>query len=553
MSPNSVARKAKNRFAQSQFSKPRKSTLMEKRQLLLEELESRTLMDANPVATLTVPPNALIGSTFNASVALTNTGNATGYAPYVDVYLPSTGDQPNNQGVTFKSATYLGQNVTPIILTFDASGHAKSPYGVDSSGNPLILTGTPGDQVAVFQMPFGSFTNGQPPATLNLTLNMSDHAFVAQPMNISADAGFAYGDSPVFMPATDPTIVGAQATAPIDPTVLILKKIYLGPEQETATGPNFKHQYELDVTVANGQTVTADDLKDLLPNNMQFVSLDSVTFSGAGNSGATWTPNTLPSTSTPGGTIDGTISSLTGDGNVDAKLLFTFYIPEYDNTNADVLPLSSGAFEPSVNNASVAGTYKPLNTNDPAANKPISATAQDKITDKSIAIQKGVTNLTHPGDTQPGDILKYTLNFQVSDFFAFQQVLSQDLISDGQLIYDPAGYTPSITYTQHGSTVSGAFTPSNWNFTPQDTTSGITTTTFNVSQQVSDLGNATGGRLLARRSLTAELAALIQIRYLPSPGRPERLRSTPRCRTSTPTIRRHLLVLPRHRSSKATT
>ena len=56
------------------------------------------------------------------------------------------------------------------------------------------------------------------------------------------------------------------------------------------------------------------------------------------------------------------------------------------------------------------------------------------LTDKSIAIQKGVAVVNDTGVTgpTPGDTLEYTLSFQVSDFFAFQGVVITDTISDGQ-------------------------------------------------------------------------------------------------------------------------
>jgi hypothetical protein len=46
-----------------------------------------------PVATLTAPSSALIGSRLNLSVDFQNASpTTTGYGPYIDVVLPATGE-----------------------------------------------------------------------------------------------------------------------------------------------------------------------------------------------------------------------------------------------------------------------------------------------------------------------------------------------------------------------------------------------------------------------------------------------------------------------------
>ncbi|MGO9601742.1 MAG: hypothetical protein ACLP7Q_27535 [Isosphaeraceae bacterium] len=152
-----------------------------KRRLEVERLEDLTLLSnsAIPQVALTIPTEALIGTQVNFTVGFQNASTTTtGYAPYVDLILPRTGDEgpsPSNpDGITFASATYLGQAITSTVLTFDAAGHATHPYAVDTSGNHLVISGTPGDQLAVLQLPFGSFTPGQPTATINVTVNLSN-------------------------------------------------------------------------------------------------------------------------------------------------------------------------------------------------------------------------------------------------------------------------------------------------------------------------------------------------------------------------------------------
>ena len=65
------------------------------------------------------------------------------------------------------------------------------------------------------------------------------------------------------------------------PVVYRLTKTYSGPEDETATGPNFPRQYTVTADVARGSRLTQLQLTDVLPDNVQFVSVDSTLVHGA--------------------------------------------------------------------------------------------------------------------------------------------------------------------------------------------------------------------------------------------------------------------------------
>jgi hypothetical protein len=134
----------------------------------LERLEDRITPAPVPTVVLPPPTTALIGDTVPLSVTFSNTGNAIGYGPFDDVELPTVGNPAtaSNNGLSFvsASATYLGLPVQTEVLTFDASGHVVHPYLLTSSGQPAVISGTPGDQLVVFTLPLGSFTPGQPPA-----------------------------------------------------------------------------------------------------------------------------------------------------------------------------------------------------------------------------------------------------------------------------------------------------------------------------------------------------------------------------------------------------
>jgi uncharacterized repeat protein (TIGR01451 family)/fimbrial isopeptide formation D2 family protein len=437
-----------------------------------------------PVASLTgVPGESFIGENITFTVSLDNaSASATGYGPYIDLVLPKTGAD-GNDGLSFVGATYLGSPVTTVLLTFDGAGHATHPYARTSTGAAVIVNGTPGNQLVVLQLPFGSFTPTQPPADVVVTAALSNLADAGTPLTILAHGGFQFGADPLDNPTSgDPSIIGSDTSASTTPTLLRLKKTYIGPEDETATGPNFPRQYLIEVDIANGQTITNLDLTDVLPSNLQFVSVTSTTVHG---SATATTAVSTPSTTTPGGTLTRRFASVTGTtATNDATLVFTFYVPRVDAATAVIIDPTTGDDVQSTDDAKTQGTWAPIDPRDATGLVSSDITAADHIlTDKSIAIQKSVAIVTDTGAAgySPGDVLEYTLNFQISDFFAFQNLIVTDVLGDG-LRRDP-GFVPTLRVTEHGSTSSGDIAGGNFSFVVDSPGTGSTTGTFRVSDE----------------------------------------------------------------------
>ncbi len=451
--------------------------------------------EAQPVATTTVTPPAspLIGQALSFPVTFDNTGTITGYGPFIDLVLPATGADGAgaaiDDGVTFVSATYLGQPVTAVTLTFNASGQATHPYAVTAAGAPVVVTGTPGDQLVVLRLPFGSFTPTQPAATIQITANLSNLADLGVALPIRVRGGFQFGADPLSNPATDPSIVGtfpAVGVAPtVTPAVWTLSKTYVGPEDETTTGPNFPRQYRLDVDVATGQTVTTLAISDLLPGNLQFVAVVGTLVNGVP---AVATAVATPSTTTPGGTLTRQFASVTGTaGAQDVSLIFSYFVPRVDSGNGPVINPGTGDDATAVDDASASGAWTPIDARDSASILTNNATANDHtLAVKSLAIQKSVTIAIDTGAAgpTPGDTLQYTLQAQVSDFFALQGLVLSDVMSDGQR-RDP-GFVPTLAIAEHsGGTSAGNMNLANFSFVVSGTT-GETAATFLVAaEQVS--------------------------------------------------------------------
>ncbi|HXF06221.1 MAG TPA: LamG-like jellyroll fold domain-containing protein, partial [Blastocatellia bacterium] len=475
-----------------------------------------------PQVTLTVPAEALIGEDFTFTVkfknATSNPGDI-GYAPFIDLVLDAGGANITKpaqtppcacDGITFVKAEMVGVVGGPVSLnSFPVPAPCNPMPPTVALPHPFAASGiTPvtvpaGAQLITLELPFGSFDPTQPEIEVQVTAHVSNLADAGAPLKIFARGGFRYGADPLDNPSTDPPIlsdttpstqwtVNAQTT----PTVLTTKKEYLGPEDETATGPNFTSyyplQYKITVDIANGQTVNNVTVTDCFPNNLAFQSVVSVS------------PSTPPPTVTPppagvpnnppNNCLTVTWVSLTGGPGPDAMVVVEFFIPEKDANGNPVLPPNCQPVQ-SVNDVKAEGDWTPIDPCDTSPAHVISDVKPDDhiLNDKCIAIQKKVAvfqDTGAPGPT-PGDVLQYTLTFQISDFKTFGKLEVRDLLSDGQqFLPTPA---PTLTVTDQFGAVSGSFIPLlDLSVTPDpnSTCQGIkggTSLLFRVSQKMTNL------------------------------------------------------------------
>ena len=441
-----------------------------------------------PIMVLAAPQPAVIdpadqkpfiGATFSIEVAFDNiNASDTGYGPFLDVVLPVNGiDGVVGAGVdgvdiAAANATYLGEDVGTITQVFpdddDAgagtTGCLEHPFAVDSVGDPLQVCGTAGDKLVTIMLPFGSFVPNQPPAFVALDLRLSNKADLDVPLTLYSRAGFRFGATALNDFSTDPSILSAVGTnlatwdaTTITPQLITLTKSYSGPEDETATGPNFPRRYTITVDVAQEQVITDFDLTDFLPDNMAFLRLiSSSSSSGAGT--ATATPTVGVAANSPDNDLVVNFASVTGGTPV--TVTFEYFIPRLDANGAVIINAASGDDVISENQAQAIGDWDPIDTRDPGATDNAVANpdgVEHRLTDKSIAIQKSVAIVTDTGnigEENPGDTLEYTLTFQVSDYFSFDDVVVTDIISDGQRF--DASFTPTLSTAIHGVSTSSA-------------------------------------------------------------------------------------------------
>ena len=160
------------------------------------------------------------------------------------------------------------------MVDFDANGDATHPFAKDAQGQPLVIKGTPGDQLVVVQLPFGSYGPDQPPIDINFTgVASSDAQANPNPAyKIQTQGGFQYDTDLANNPTVNVATMGQQTTDAVEPQLFRLTKTSDAQENETVTGPNFTHTYSVNVDVATGQTVEDLVLTDILPNSVQFVA-----------------------------------------------------------------------------------------------------------------------------------------------------------------------------------------------------------------------------------------------------------------------------------------
>ncbi len=428
-------------------------------------------MPASPQVLLTpTGASSLIGATQQVTLSFSNAGTNAGYAPFIVLDLPPGAD--GYDGVTLISATYLGATVDTTIVTYDLAGNATNPL------TGQIITGTPGAQAAILSLPFGSFSPGQTAADVLLTLDTDSFADNAAPLTLEAQGGFAFGNDPLNNPGADPVVLGPVNAVSITPVIALLEKTYLGPEQETATGPSYVRQWDVVGTIANGQTLSGYTITDTLPNGVVVNSAFTAAISTNLPATITVTAGAL------GTTIVTAVFTAPVIGGVDVPTLqIPFWVNQAGTGGGPILGATNGAFATLTNSANYTGNWDPLDPADPVTVVTGVIAETDTITAKSIAEQKGVT-VVGGGLPTPGQTLEYTLAGQISDYFDIGTLVLTDTLGDGQTFQ--AGFTPVITLTENGVSVTQPLIASEYTVGPK--VNGVTTITFDVSEATARLG-----------------------------------------------------------------
>ena len=416
-----------------------------------------------PAITIDAPNTALIGETFTIDATFQNTGDQTGYGPFIDIFLPSRGAD-GDDGLTFVEAIILGGPAEARVLTFPDGGAdgdcVRHPYLREQ------VCGTAGNTLAIIELPLGSVVPGQRVTEIDISVLTSPLADIGVTFNLRARGGFRFGISPVDDPCCDEPFAGSEVNASVTPSVLSVSKDNSAPEYEIATGPNGVHTWTLSVDIADGATLPDLRVIDALPAQIEVVP----------GSVASAPPNN--GSNIAGGELIVEFGPITGTAAADDIIVtFDFTAPVNQNpdlsSTADNVVRVDGVWTPndSRDGAQVNGpfaSYGCPNDDCPGGAAPILL---------PFAAQKVVT-----GDVSPGSTLTYSVNFQVSDYAAFEGVTISDQLPDG-LQY--IGGSAALTYEQQGAVVlNSAAMGAN---APAGNLNGPVTLTFDVSAQIGDV------------------------------------------------------------------
>jgi uncharacterized repeat protein (TIGR01451 family) len=435
-----------------------------------------------------VPQEVLIGEEFTFTVVFDNVGTDPGYGPFIDLVFPTGGADldaidPTTSlpgpcdGITFVSAK-LGATIPPSTACSEClpagspltshiiinppqpplpadvvpncvgsvnTGPLLHPY---SQVSPATVTINPGDELVTIGLPFSNYGNtaldSPPSIVVEVTVRVHEYADVGVPLWFRARAGFRYGATPNGPSA----ILGPWFYALATPAAFTLQKDYSGPEDETVPGPNFVKTYSITVDVAEDQTVAKLQVVDDLTTGVEYA--DNLNVSSCTTPVLLYQeafPNTYCGQATPGLPLEASVCEpacsgglldvmlcdpVTGMLGCSDELLtaFDFFVP--DQVLDPVCQSSPAILE---NDVKATGWFIPLDPRDAQGIVTSDLTPVDyALQAKCVAIQKSVeidVDTGEPGMT-PGDLLKYTLQFQISDYRTVGKLLILDSLSDGQ-------------------------------------------------------------------------------------------------------------------------
>ncbi len=396
-----------------------------------EPLEDRIVLDGTataPVADVSFdgPADVQLGEQDVAyTLTFDNTGGSSGYVPYAELVIPTSGLDGEGDGPTFDSATFLGTPLTPTVSTFNSQGEVEHPFLTDASGDPLVVNGNEGDTIVFFELPYGSFSQGNPPVEIDVLIDFDENADLAQVPTFETLGGFALGCDAEDNPDTDPAIRGTATSTTTTQSLFEVTKVNSGPQEEGATGPSYVYTYDMTVDIAPGQTLDDFVLTDNLPPEIVYLGVTNI--SGGVNPQIDSEP-TVGDQVQPGEQLIVSFDSVTGTVTVS----FDYYI---SNTPSDTAGPTNdpvtGAPAAVVNAVTGEGDWTPLDPDD--AQQSVSDSATNTITASTLAVQKSnalVEDNNAPG-ASPGDVYEFTLDIQVSDYFTFGDINIADELGDG--------------------------------------------------------------------------------------------------------------------------
>ena len=416
--------------------------------------------DSIPRATAPQPASQLIGETFSQQLCFDNNGTQAGFEPQFEIVTPV--------GIKLNTATFGGN---PTISHQETCMTNDCNVSNPIIGQPSVLSPIDGNEsYYILDFPIGSFSTQWPEQCMDLTFELEssgNHVQVGNPLDIKTVGVFSLGETPVddgnytYGPELDLTVI---------PNVYTIKKSNSATEGERATGEKYPITATIVVDIAKDENLTNLQVVDDLDGGMQFLSLIS-------DGGCT--QSQLPSTTSPGGTLNLDCNDTTGVLGSDINITYTYYIPESDANN-DLILGGNCQWKPLVNHTHATANHDFNNTQTSLAQ----IDANSTVTAKAITMHK-TSNIqldNPPVGFGPADIIEYTLTMDISGYATQSNIVISDTIGDGQsyVVATPNSYALS-------SGATGDFNASNINVT-YDGSTGTSLIEFDLSTQLFDDG-----------------------------------------------------------------
>lgn len=384
-----------------------------------------------PTGSISNNPNVLINSSFSIETKFRNTSinnSDIGFKPMIDILIPKgiiVDNILDSMNISLTPSLIATWDITQLKWIDTNSNEISShPSGSTLSMPDTLITMsdllTYENEIKwyTFESHYSSYGSDQPDvmiATLNCTLSESNGAIIELDMPIKLIPSFKYGIDAEDNDTIDPAIQGPVVSSSVTPKLIILTKTNLLPESEVATGPNFPFYFKLQVEVAPQKTVTNLVVTDEILESMVYIdnsytsniSIDDFSISNATNG-------------QPDRSIEWTYDTITGSSDVDITIQYQVYIPYKDFSNVLILNNTTG--EQRTISTIATTDYKYNNVNSQVSDN-------DTFNAKSMAIQKTVSSSS--STVIPGSTLDYVQNIQISDYFSFENIILEDILSDG--------------------------------------------------------------------------------------------------------------------------
>ena len=396
-----------------------------RRRLILESLSRRELLAADAgvsIEELTTSP--LVGGVVDATIRFENTGDGIGFGPYVDVIIPRGGEEAGGLTLVGNSVRALDTGVHRSIRTFNSKGVLTHPFARDEYNRPIKLEGTPGDQLAVFTLPIGSFTADQPAVEVTAQFNVAEDAEVGQTLELVVGGGFRYGGDAVNNPKDDPTIIGGTVSAAVTPSVFAATLRYDGAEDEIATGAAHGESYTIRYDVAEGVSIDEAQLRLRLGSEL---AIDSVQYPDGVDGRFT--------KSDDGYTLD--LGRVTGVDDVDGTVVVHFHAPTRSAEGLPTIDLESGSN--GVSETFVVASGRQIITADTdeavGVSRPVASVTPTHELSRGIAVVRHTSRLVKDLKNEglgENDHLDHHVAFDFGDDTRFQNPVLRITVPDGQ-------------------------------------------------------------------------------------------------------------------------